>query len=177
MADLSQPVKTALGRYWSEILAGASQHLSTQDLYNNIRNRATQLGLPTVGVGAQAISTLRGYAGRMQAAANAFNKAGDTDALVASHISQTPWSRSLNEQSLAPVVNVSILHTIEQDDGSTVKRHQTIVIQGALPDTVGQLRQFLEEEAALLAAEGGPADSGTPHGKSLGITDISIMAV
>ncbi len=177
MPDLSDAVKGALARYWSEIRAAATEHKTTADLYASIRQRAADLGLPSVGIGAQAISVLRGYAGRIQAAADAFNNALDSAPMQATYLPQTPWSRSLNEQAMSPVYNVVFQHQIQTDDGSVVTKYQTIVIPGALPDTVGEMRDYILSEAAMLAAEGGAQESNTPHGQSIDVTDVSIQVV
>lgn len=167
MAGLSDQQRLALGRYWPQIIGGAYRGATTQDLFNDIRTRASELGLSTVGVGANVISTLRGYAGRMIAAADRFNNAPDTAAMTAKLLAEAPWARSLSVQNASPMYHAIISHTIEVDDGSTITRTQTIVLPGTLPPTAGDLRSILQTEAELLAAEGGPADSGTPHGVSV----------
>lgn len=177
MADLNPQQRTALARYWSEIYGGAAQRLSTAALFENIRARAADLGLPSVGVGASVVSTLRGYASRMIESARQFGRASDGDALMGTHIAEAPWARSLAEQNTMPVYHIGFDHTIELEDGSTVTKRQTIIISGALPDTVGGVRDLVASEAALLAAEGGPADSGTPRGQSLDTSGIQILAV
>lgn len=167
MAGLSDQQRLALGRYWPQILGGAVRGSTTADLFGDIRARAGELGLSTVGVGANVISTLRGYAGRMLTAAAAFNKAPDTAAMTAKLLAEAPWARSLNVQNASPMYHAIISHTIQVDDGSTITKNQTLVFPGALPPTVGDLRSLIQTEAQLLAAEGGPADSGTPHGTSV----------
>lgn len=177
MADLNPQQRTALARYWSEIYGGAAQKLSTADLFGNIRNRAADLGLASVGVGANVVSTLRGYASRMISAASSFAKAGDDIALTGNHIAEAPWARPLTEQNAMPVYHIGFDHTIELEDGSTITTRQTIIVTGSLPDTVGGVRDLVSSEAALMAAEGGPADSGTPRGQSLDTGGIQILAV
>jgi len=177
MASLTPPVRTALARYWSEIFGGAALGQTTQTLFSNIRDRAAQLGLSTVGVGASAISTLRGYAGRMLGAAKSLNAAPDNTALTSSHYAEAPWARPLAEQNTMPIYHLSFDHTIEVDSGDTVTRRQTIILTGMLPGTIGDLRGMAEDEAALLAAEGSPDSEGTPHGVSLGIDNLMLTAV
>lgn len=177
MADLTQPVKTALARYWFQVIGGASAGQSTAQIFESIRARAADLGLSSVGVPATAISTLRGFAGRMLGASRALNAAQDSALLESKHIAEAPWSRSLNAQAAMPVYNISFNHTIQLDDGSIVDKYQTITVSGALPGSVGDLRIFVSGEAQLLAAEGGAADSGTPRGTSLGTSDLMITAV
>lgn len=177
MADLNPQVRTALGRYWSEILGGAANKLTTADLFGNIRARAADLGLSAVGVGAQAVSTLRGYAGRMLASADRLGKALDQDALTPSHYAEAPWARPLGEQNTMPIYHVSFDHTVQTDSGETVQLRQTVVITGVLPDTVGGLRGMVQDEAALMAAEGSPDSEGTPHGESLSVDNLMVTAV
>lgn len=177
MANLTPPQRLVLGRYWSEILGGAAQRLGTAELFVNIRARAAELGLPSVGVGASVVSTLRGYAGRMLGSARALNAAADSATLTSEHLAEAPWARPLAQQNTMPVYHVSFDHTIQLDDGSTVTKRQNITITGALPDTVGDLRDQIASEAALLAAEGGAPTSGTPHGVSLGVGNLMALAV
>lgn len=177
MASLIPTVRTALGRYWSEIIGGAARRLNTADLFVTIRDRAAQLGLSTVGVSASAVSTLRGYAGRMLATGERINKAADTAILTSDHIAEAPWARPLQEQNAFPIWNTVIEHTIERPDGSTVTRNQTIVFTGTLPDTIGELRDQISEEARLLAEEGGEESEGTPKGKSLAVKILMLQAV
>jgi hypothetical protein len=177
MADLNPQQRTALARYWSEIYGGAARKLSTADLFGNIRDRAASLGLASVGVGASVVSTLRGYASRMIGAAASFARSRDAEALTGRHIAEAPWARPLTEQNTAPIYHILFDHTIEREDGSTVVKPQTIVWSGVLPGTVGDVRDLVASEAALMAAEGGPADSGTPRGQSLGTDNIQILAV
>lgn len=177
MASLSSAVRTALGRYWSEIYGGAAQGLSTSDLFVNIRQRAADLGLASVGVGANAVSTLRGYAGRMLGAARSLNAANDASVLGAGMIAEAPWSRPLAEQNTLPIYHVGVDVTIQQEDGSVIGKRQTIGITGSLPPTVGDLRSYIQQQAALLAAEGGPPGTGTPRGTLLSVDNLQVLAV
>lgn len=177
MADLNPQQRTALARYWSEIYGGAAQRLSTAALFDNIRARAADLGLSAAGVGANVVSTLRGYAARMIEATRQLGRASDADPLSSAHIAEAPWARSLNEQNTMPVYHIGFDHTIQLDDGSTITKRQTIIVSGALPGTVGDVRDMVASEAALLAAEGGPADSGTPRGQSMDVSNLQILAV
>lgn len=177
MADLSAQVRLALGRYWSEIYAGASSHQTTADLFSAIRDRASSLGQTSIGVGAAAVSTLRGYAGRIVSAANSLNAAEDSASLTAQHIAEAPWSRPAQEQATMPVYNVAFQNTIQMEDGSTRTVWQTTTITGTLPGTVGDLRLAVSRNASLLAAEGGVPTSGTPRGTSLGTSDLQITVV
>ncbi len=177
MPALPPAVATALGRYWSEIYGGAAQRLSTSDLFSNIRDRAAELGLPSVGVGAAAISTLRGYASGMIRAAAALNSADPSAPLSSDHLAVAPWSRPVTQQNLTPIYQVGISHTVQQDDGSVTTVRNTITITGQLPPTVGELRDLLTSEAALLAAESPGTSESSPHGISLGVDDFSLVAV
>lgn len=106
MADLSDAVRVALGRYWPEVYGGAAQRLSTQDLFDNIRTRAEDLGLPSVGVSASVISTLRGMASKMVASAARFNSAAPDRIIDSTLLAEPPWSRSPQEQAAMPVYHI-----------------------------------------------------------------------
>lgn len=177
MADMSDAVRVALGRYWPEVYGGAAAKLSTQDLFQNIRDRATDLGLPSVGVSASAISTLRGYASRMIASAGRLNSADPSRQLDASLIEEPPWSRSPAEIAAMPVYHVGFDHTIQDDQGNLTTVRQTIVLTGVLPSTVGELTGLVASEAGLLASESPGTSAGTPHGTSVDVGNLAITAV
>lgn len=177
MADLTSSVKLALGRYWPEIYGGAAQRLSTSDMFANIRDRASDLGLGSVGVSATAISQLRSYASKMISAASVLNASDPTLALESGMISEPPWSRSTIEQATMPIYHVGFDHTIQGDDGTTSTVRQTIIITGALPSTVGELSGLVAQEAQLLAAESPGTSTSSPHGTSLGVDNLALMVV
>jgi len=177
MADLSDIQKRALGLYWPQIYGGAAAGLSTSDLFANIRQRASDLGLPSVGIGASVISTLRSYASRMVSTANKLNASDPTTPISAGLIAQPPWSRSLAEQSSMPVYNVGFLHTVQTDEGETLSVWQTMVFTGTIPSTVGELQDAVASEAQRLASEATGDSKGTPRGTSLGVSQLNITAV
>lgn len=177
MTDLSDAARLALGRYWPEIYGGANNHLTTTDLFTNIRQRAIDLGLPSVGVSASTISTLRGIAGGIISAADRLNSALTTDPITSSLISEPPWSRSAQEQAAMPVYHVGFDHTIQDDEGNTLVARQTIVITGALPSTVGELQDLVASEAQLLASQSPGTSKKSPHGTSISVDNLSLMVV
>jgi len=177
MPDLSDPQRLALGRYWSEIYGGAAQGLSTSDLFDNIRQRASDLGLPSVGVGASVISTLRSYASNMVASANRLNAASPESILDGRLLATPPWARPDQARSTLPIYHVGIDHTIQDDQGNISTVRQTIVLTGTLPATVGELQALIQGEAALLASESPGTSSSSPHGTSLGVDNLSVTVV
>lgn len=177
MAELSKGARTALARYWSEIMAGAANKESTSAIFDRIKARAGELGLTSVGVGATEISRLRSYASAMVRSQEQFASARGDQSMTAAFIAETPWSRGLNERNLNPVYNVQYQHTIQLDDGSVVTKWQTITISDVLPSTVAELNGRIAAEAQMMAAYGGAPTSGTPHGVSLGVSDLMITAV
>lgn len=177
MADLTDQQKLALGRYWPQIYGGAAGKVSTADLFDSIRQRAADLGLPSVGVGAQVISTLRGFASRMVASSERLNSSDPSLPISASLLAEPPWSRSTVEQATMPVYNVGFLHTVQTEDGQTLSVWQTMVFTGGLPSTVGELQDQVASEAQRLASEATGDSKGTPRGTSLGVSQLNIQAV
>jgi len=177
MAAMSDAVRLALGRYWPEVYGGAAQRLSTQDLFDNIRTRAADLGLPSVGVSASAISTLRGYASRMIASAGRLNGAPADRTIDATMLAAPPWARSAADQAAMPVYHVGFDHTIQDDEGNLTTVRQTIVLTGVLPSTVGELTGLVESEAALMASESPGTSAGTPHGTSVSVDNLALTVV
>lgn len=177
MADLSDPQKLALARYWPQIYGSAAGHVTTADMFDRITQRAEDLGLPSVGVGAQVISTLRSFASRMVASAERLNASDPSLPINASMLAEPPWSRSTVEQSTMPVYNVGFLHTVQNDEGETLSVWQTMVFTGGLPSTVGELQEQVAAEAQRLASEATGDSKGTPRGTSLGVSQLNIQAV
>jgi hypothetical protein len=177
MPTMTDAVRAALGRYWPEVYGGAAARLSTQDLFQNIRDRATDLGLPSVGVSASVISTLRGYAAGMIRAADRLNAADPTSIVDSTMLSTPPWARSSVEQAAMPIYHIGFDHTIQDDSGNLVTVRQTIVLTGTLPSTVGELTGLVSSEAALLASESPGTSAGTPHGTSVDVGNLALMVV
>lgn len=177
MADMTDAVRVALGRYWPEVYGGAAAKLSTQDLFDNIRQRSADLGLPSVGVSATAISTLRGYASRMIASAAKLNGTNSSQPIDSTMIAAPPWARSAADQAAMPIYHVGFDHTIQDDQGNLTTVRQTIVLTGVLPSTVGELSGLVATEAALLASESPGTSAGTPHGTSIDTSNLAVTVV
>ena len=177
MADLTDPQKLALGRYWNEIYHGAAVRTSTEDLFAAIRQRADTLGLPSVGVGANVISQLRSYASRMTTSAYRLNAASPESILDGRMLAEAPWSRSTAAQNAMSVYHVGFDHTIQDDEGNLKTVRQTIVIPGSLPSTVGELQDLIAGEAALLASESPGTSNTSPHGTSISVENLAITVV
>lgn len=177
MASLSSSVANALSRYWSEIYGGAAAHLTTADLWDNIRSRAQDLGMSTTGVTATAVSTLRGFAGSMVSAADRLAAAEPELALTSAFVAEAPWSRGLQQQQTMPIYQVGFDNEIELPDGTTSVVRQTITVTGQLPATIGDLYGVVGSEADTLASEGSVDSTTTPRGTSLSVDNLQILSV
>lgn len=166
-------------KYYGSILASAYANLSTSDMWTAIRGVQQTYGLDTPGASAPDVSVIRGYANRIVNGSRTLAAAGDSDVITSDMMAVAPYtSRDLNSISTNPVYHVRYLNTVEADDGTTTSVWQTSVFTAAdMPDTVGGLRDAIDNNASELAAQGGASDSGTPRGISIRTSGHEITLV
>lgn len=141
--------------YWGIIEQAAAGQMTTQEMWQAIHESAEEMGLPGPGVTVRGVSELRGIAGRIQRSGRDFQKLGDTMSLSEHFTSQTPWSRSLGEQNALGIYHVRYQHTTLGPDNTPTTEWRTSVITGQLPQTAGELRSIIEEDASQLATKYG----------------------
>ena len=179
MADgplaMNQSELTAYGLFWGQIEAAAAAHMDTATMWQTIRDQAAQLGMEGPGVSAAAVMRLRGYAGQIVAASEAFDRSNPAYAIDASMVSQTPWSRSLEVQALAPMYQVRYQAFGTDAEGNDASSWLTTVYTGTLPDTVGGLADSIFSSASDIVATSDGEYEALAEVSSVG--NIQIMAV
>lgn len=136
--------------YWSAIRNAAANHLTTQQLWEGIR--AVQETYGTIGRGptVQGISALRGVAGSITRSAEHFATLADSKSLRAVTITRAPWARTPGAQRANPAYQVQFLHTFNVGDEQQ-QQWRTIMFEGRLPRTVGELREQIDQDVLSLS--------------------------
>lgn len=167
MPELSNAAVKALA-YWGVIEYAANNRFTTADLWNALRDEAERLGLSSPGVTVRGVAQLYGLAVANQSAARRLERQRDQFAVTANLIGHYPTERPLTEQNALGMWQVRFQHTTLTETGEFTE-WRTVMFRGALPATVGDLRDAVEADANELAA-----DYGTEH---VGIDSLQVLAL
>jgi hypothetical protein len=149
MPELSAAAQGALV-YWPQIEYAAATGMNTADLWSTIRDAAEEAGFDSPGVSVQGVSQLRGMATGIQRAAAEFAEFPDNKRIRATMVGQAPWSRSLAEMKAQPTYQVRFVHTFMDGDVQRAE-WRSVVFDGKLPRTAGELRALVEGDAVQLS--------------------------
>lgn len=146
MPDLT-PRQTKALFYWGTIQRAAAEHMSTAELWAAIREQSgTSRGEP-IGFTAADISTLRGYAGRIEQRAQALGALSRSDAITADVVGLAPYARGLDQRNASPEYHVRFVLTTVDSAGNQDFRWATSRYRGTLPATMGDLLDSLTNDA------------------------------
>lgn len=152
--------------YWGDIESGTLSGESTADIWARIRARAETMGLDRPGITAQDVSKIRAAAGQVRAAGTRLGSAPDEESLISRYVGLAPWSRPLEERNTHGMWQVRFEHTVSGDNGDETN-WRTVMFKGQLPNTIGELRAQIEQDAQALADK-----YGVDH---LGVGTMSIL--
>lgn len=180
MADLPPGAQKLLGFYGS-ILSAATLRLTTAEVWNAIRNAATNTaawleGVPASdaasnpevearasqllsGIGGTDVSVLRGIAGQQQRAIEALRAASADQSIVADMIGRPPNSITGSPGGLPESYRVRYLQDVITSDGQVLQQWRTWWLNRP-PTTVADLRASTELESAATAARYGLTHTG-----------------
>jgi hypothetical protein len=136
--------------YWGVIEAGTNAGMNTQQLWEAIHEHAGASGLDTPGVSAAEVSIMRGLAGRIRQSGRNLANAQPTYGIDSSMMARAPWARTLSEQNSLTMHQVRFEHTVIRN-GEQVSEWRSVMYQGPLPATVGDLKSELENDAQQMA--------------------------
>lgn len=136
--------------YWSDIRNAAVEHLTTQVLWESIRATVERYGAIGRGPTVQGISELRGIAGAIVRTSAELNALPDTKTLRGVSITRAPWARPTSVQRADPRYQVQFVHTFKVGDDEQ-SQWRTIMFEGRLPRTVGELREQLDQDVLSLS--------------------------
>lgn len=163
MSDLTPEGKDAL-RWWGVIEESARYGMTTEDLWNNLRDAAEEAGLSGPGVTITGVNELRSLATRIQNSGRQLERIGLDTVLTHEHIADAPWSRTDTERSAYGIYQVRYQHTTVTTEGPETT-WRTSIFRGQLPETLGELQSAVAEDAQALADKYGVShvDLGSMH--------------
>ena len=150
MPDLT-PRQTKALLYWGTIQRAASEHMSTADLWAAIRQQSGTVKGEPIGFTAADISTLRGYAGRIEQRAQALGALARGDAITSDVIGLAPYARGLDQRNATPEYHVRFVLTTVDSAGNQDFRWATSRYRGTLPPTMADLMDSITNDAIGIA--------------------------
>ena len=160
---LTSRAMSALGWAFGAIQGAAYQGMTTADLWQNLRDAAEAQGLETVGLSAADVSSLRGYAGQIKAAADALASADPALGLESKMVGYAPWSMDQSTLNVAPEYWARVEMTVADEQGNQSTGWATMTGITSLDMTAGELQQMIQAnaEAAALSEGTGTTPRGT----------------
>ena len=145
---------------WGAIEQATANRASTAEVYQAIRDAATAQGMPAPSIPLRAVNELRSYAVAIRNASEALERADTSTALLSDYIAQAPWSRDLAAQNAAPELQVRFEQSFIDQAGGAFTQWRTLLISGAIPETIQSLYDHTEATAEALADEYGVTNAG-----------------
>lgn len=166
-------------KYYGDILAAAYAGQNVTDMWASIRNTQAAYGLPTTQTSVPDVQTIRGYANKIVAGAQAFAAAADSDSITSDMMAVAPYtSRDLPSIATTPIYHVRYQVTVQAADGTVSNRWSTSVYTAAdMPGTVGALIDAVNTDAEEMTAQAAQQTGGESGGTSLGTSQHEITLV
>lgn len=151
MPRLTSTQAATLADWWPLVQHAGFGGFTTTDLTVAARSIATEAGVTLSFETNTALATLYGYARRMSNAADMVQSALDSDTIIADHIAVPPWARDETVMNTAPIWHVSFQFTYLDQQGIQQTDYRTSVFEMTLPDTIGDLKDAITEDAQAMA--------------------------
>ena len=152
MPDLRPGAQKAMG-FFGIVERAVREQVSQSELWDRLRAHSEQQGVPLAGINAADISQLRAIAGRMYTVSDNLAGMEPHQAITTDVIAEAPWARAPVEQVLNPEWQVRFEHNFLTDEGAMLTQWRTVIFQGGLPATAGDLLSMVEGEAMAMAEE------------------------
>lgn len=169
MARLNDTLRAALGYWWDLISGAAQQGLPVTDTVQMANDIAQQQGRSLSFAENGAISSLYGYARRIENAGNSFQTTDPSLGITADMIAVPPWARDEQEMNTFPVYHVRFEYQYLDSAGNQQTGYRTSVFDNGLADTIGDLTADVLDDAEAMAAKYGHT--------LLGVRPLTILAV
>lgn len=181
--ELSASAQSAYTRYWglaSDVALSAELEPGegfTSSLAVEAASQAAQMtGVPLTFQQAAGVSSLYGIARSIESKATTLTNAEDDETITARHVSEPPWSRSLDAQNSMPMWHARAQFTYLDEQGNELTDWTTVIITQVLPSTVGRFRTQLQARIEDQLAS--PPGTGTPRsGTFLSVGRTYLMSV
>lgn len=137
--------------WWGTILAAARERATTAQVWQAIREYATDAGLPLPADLFSQVNRMRALASGLRNSSEALNRASPADAITGAMIGQQLYARTATERALAPLYHVRF-EMVSSTAGQVSRDWYTLEYSGTLPGTVGQLQDDVLEYALGLSS-------------------------
>jgi len=151
MPRLTATVAAALADWWPLALDAGFKGYQAGDLQSAARDIAAASGETLPFQTYTALATLYGYARRMYNASQAVSNADDTTYIASEHIATPPWARDIPAQNANPIWHVTYQFTYMDQDGFSQTEFKTSIFEQNFPQTIGELKDAISEDAQALA--------------------------
>jgi hypothetical protein len=168
-------MRALLGQ-WGSITAAVTERLPTQQLYSAIYNAQVSAGATPGGFRMQDLNAMRGLANQWRRSQEVMAREQNTTSLAGDAVALAPWSRSLYHRNLNPMTELRYEYIRDTPQGPT-SSWVTVPPEGlGVLNTVGQVRQAVDEHAAALT-EGDASPPLEADESFAGIGNILVLAV
>lgn len=152
MPRLADNVRSALADYWNLAVSQAADRTGSAKFISIAASLAREGGGSISFNTSKALPVLYGYASRVRNAGESIRAANDETYIGPEHVAVPPWAREETAQLANPIWHVSYLFTSANSAGIVSQEYKTSVFQGGgFPQTVGQLKDAIAEDAQALA--------------------------
>jgi hypothetical protein len=151
MPRLSDNVRSALADWWDLAQDAGFGGYRATELIEAASNLANQAGRSLSFTESSALSTLFGYARRMSNAADTTQAAEDNTYIGPDHVAIPPWARVESEMNANPIWHVNYQFTYERNGIISTEYKTSIFEYGRFPQTIGELKDAIAADAAVLA--------------------------
>lgn len=164
MSRLNDSARTALGYWWNLVSDAARAGFTVTETVQIANQVARQFG-ETISFRENAgISSLYGYARRIENAGNSFRAAEASKHIDSTMIATAPYAREDAEQASYPLYNVKFRYEYRDQAGNAQTADKTAAFPMALPDTKGELMaQVLDAAEAMAGKYGHTLLSAVPY--------------
>ena len=151
MPRLSDTQRSVLADWWTLAYDAGFGSYTATDLNNAAKQIAADAGVTLSFAEYTALSVLYGYANRMSHAADELQSALDDAIIGPEHMATPPWARDESVMNSVPIRHVIFEFTYTDQSGVTQTDYRTSVFEMTFPDTVGDLKDAITEDAQAMA--------------------------
>ena len=155
MAILSDVQRQALGYWWNLITDAVSAGFTLTDTVQLANQVANDFGSSISFQENSAISSLYGYAKRMDNAALAFQQADLSQGVTTDMVAVAPYARDEQERAAYPLYHVKFYYTYIDQNGQEQTGIRTSVQPLQLGGSVSDIHMDVQDDAAAFAAKYG----------------------
>jgi hypothetical protein len=150
---LDEHGRAALGYWWNLVTDAAQSGFTTTETTQIASQIAQELGGKVSFQESRAIAQLYGYAKRIDNASREFQNGAPDATITPNMVAIPPYARDHQEQASYPLYHVKFYYTFLDRAGMEQTEVRTSVVPMQLPDTVGEIQDLVDVDAAAFAAK------------------------